>query len=346
MESFPLYRVFEKIGKNDGYYNAMKWLRYLPATMALWLAGARRIGKTDLFVQAACILYQEYGLKTIWMRNKEVELQAPGFISTFLNDAKKLGWCPDSWTCKMDGVHTSEDKDSDIVISFKAISTFSNARGGAHPDVEMMVLDEFCPEDRKYPRMCATGLMSLTKTVFSGRRTARLFCLSNFTEATNPYFVKMRIFPRKGQDVTVFPDKRMLIERCRGYRCAIDEDNPWNDVYKAAGMKEYADEDEDSMMKMIRRIPKGCKPAPWLLLIDGINYRAYSSDKYIYWGEWRGPTKGLYTVTPNVTECTDEITLMPNYMKRNINNDMELGALRFNHPNDMFAILNVVYDAV
>lgn len=346
LPDFPVYEVLRRIGANNGFYNAMRILPHLSDTMVCWIPGMRRIGKTDLFLHAACMLYQEYGLKTMWLRNKEVELQEPGFLADFLNDAHRFGWCPEDWVAKSDGVHVSKDKDSDIAIKFQAISTFSNRRGGAHPDVEMMVFDEFCPEDRRYPKMCAVGLLSLTKTVFSGRETARLFCLSNFTEATNPYFVKLRIFPKKERDVTLFPEKRMLIERCNGYRCAIAEGNPWNDVYRAAGVGDYASEDEDSMLKMVKRMPKGLRPAPFAVIIDGLAYRIYSGERYNWWSEYRGSLKGLYCITPNVTECTDTVQLMPKYMFRNINADMEAGVLRFDHPNVMFAVLNMVYDAV
>ena len=342
----PIRWCLETIGRNDGYYSGLKILPHYDDTMAFWLIGARRIGKTDLFLHVACMLWLEFGLKTMWLRNKDVEVKDPGFLGDFLNDAKKLGWCPETWEVRSDGVHEDSDRESEPVIKFQAISTFSNRRGGAHPDVEMMVFDEFCPEDRRYPKMCATGLFSLTKTVFSGRRSARLFCLSNFTEATNPYFVKLRIFPAKGQDVTVFRDKRTLIERCRGYRCAIEDDNPWNDVYRAAQLGDYASESEDSLMQLIGRMPKGLKPAPFLIRSEGTNYRRWTGGKWVYWSEYKGDAKGMVTYTPNLNEVSDTVALVPKYFINDVKECMELGAVRFTHPNTMFAILSMVYDSV
>lgn len=340
----PIRAVLEYIGDNGGWYNAGKILPHFDETMVFWIIGERRIGKTDLLLQVACLLWQHYRLKTMWLRNKREEVKGSN-VSTFLNDAKLRGWCPETWTVDEHGVREGPDRDSETLILFSSISTFSNRRGGAHPDVVMMVLDEFCPEDRRYPPMAATALMSLTKTVFSGRTDARLFCLSNFTEATNPYFVKMRIFPARGQDVTLFRDKRMLIERCAGYRKAIGDGNPWEDVYRGAGVENYASEDEDDLMKLIGRMPKGLKPSPFLISIDGTLYRRWTG-KGVWWAEFRGDPKGIVIYTPNVTEVTDRVALAPKYLLKDINDCLELGALRFTHPNVMFAILNMVYDAI
>ena len=337
--------VLTRIGGNDGWYNPRKWLQLYPETMVYWIIGERRIGKTDMFLQAACMLWLEHGLKTMWIRNKKEELRGSN-VSTFLNDAKLRGWCPESWTVDEHGVHETEDRDAKTIIYFSSISTFSNRRGGAHPDVVMMVFDEFCPEDRRYPKMAAEGLMSLTKTVFSGRTDARLFCLSNFTEATNPYFVRMRIFPGKGRDITVFPEKRMLIERCRGYRKAIEDGNPWADVYRGIGLENYASEDEDDLMKLICRMPKGLKPAPYVVRIDGINYRRWDGPKGVWWAEYKGSVQGTVIFTPNLQECTDQVALIPKSFTQDINRCMEYGALRFTHHNVMFAVLNMAYSAV
>lgn len=341
----PILYLLRSYGDNGGRYNALKILPHLDRCMVAFILGARRIGKTDLFLRLACDLYQQYGLKTMWMRNKDVELTDPSFYGDFLNDAKLFKWCPEDWEARADGVHVSADKDSDIAIKFQAVSTFSNRRGGAHPDVELIVMDEIMPEDRRYPKRCATGLLSITMTVFNGRPTARLFCLSNFTEATNPYFVKYRIFPGKNRDVTVFPDKRMLIERCNGYVRSVEDGNPWADVYKAAGVGMYEREDEDPMMALIKRTPKGAKPAPYLIVSDGQQYRYWLKDNLVYWSEFKGGD-GIVRYTPNLNECTDTVKLMPNMLRRDIQVCLESGVLRFNTPNTMYAILSCCYTEV
>ena len=340
----PIKQLLIEYGNNDGWYNGQKLLPHFDDTMIMMIIGARRIGKTDLFLRLACDLWQRFNLRTMWVRNKLTELKEPSFFNEFLNDAKLNNWCPEGWVTKADGVH--DPGDPEPVILFQSISVFSNRRGGAHPEVIMMVLDEFMPEDRKYPHMCATGLLSLTKTVFSGNEEARCFCLSNFVSAANPYFVKFRIYPRKDQDITVFPDKSILIERCRDYRCAILEDNKWNRAYKAAGVGNYASEEEDRLIELIRPVPKGATPAPWLVLSDGVLYRRWQKNGMSYWNEYKGSVKDTVIYTPNLKECSDSVTLMMPFMKKHIEEEMQLGMLRFKNPNVMFAILSMVFETV
>ena len=342
----PIKQLMTEYGKNDGWYNAQQILPYFDDTVMFWIIGARRIGKTDFFLRLMCDLWQRFRLKTMWVRNKMVELKDPSFHSAFLNDAKRYGWCPPDWETRPDGVHIGPDKDSELICSFQSISTFSNRRGGAHPDTFMMIFDEFCPEDRKYPPMCATGLMSLTKTVFSGNEDARCFCLSNFVSAANPYFVKCRIYPRTDRPITAYPDKSMLIERCTGYRCGILEDNMWNKAYKAAQIGNYASESEDRLIELVKRMPKGAVPQPYIFKIDELLYRGYTKNGITYYSEYHGKVNDIVIWTPNLKECDDRVVLMPVFMRRNIEAEMQSGTLRFKDPNVMFAILNMAFETV
>ena len=63
-------------------------------------------------------------------------------------------------------------------LSFEAdiLSSAIQHRGPAHPDVDLILFDEFIPEDRRYMKGALKGLMSLTKTVFSGREGCRCIC--------------------------------------------------------------------------------------------------------------------------------------------------------------------------
>ena len=340
----PIKQLLIEYGDNDGWCNGLKILPYFDEAMLIMLLGARRIGKTDLFLRLACDLWQRFRLRTMWVRNKLTELKEPSFFNEFLNDAKDKHWCPEDWYVKSDGVHTPDDEDP--IIKFQSISVFSNRRGGAHPDVIMMVFDEFMPEDRKYPHMCAEGLLSLTKTVFSGNTDARCFCLSNFVSAANPYFVKLRIYPGKDKDITFFKDKAVLIERCRGYNCAILDDNPWNRVYKAAGVGNYASEEEDELIKLIKAPPKGAKPQPYLIMSDNQLYRGWIKNDLTYYAEYNGDTKDTHIWTPNLKECSDKVKLIIPWMKKDIEQNMQMGTLRFKNPNVMFVILNMVFDTV
>ena len=340
----PIKQLLQEYGTNDGWYNGQKILPYFDDAMLMMIIGARRIGKTDLFLRLACDLWQRFQLRTMWVRNKLTELKEPSFFNDFLNDAKQFGWCPESWFVKPDGVH--DPGDDEPVIKFQSISVFSNRRGGAHPDVIMILFDEMMPEDRRYPKMCASGLLSITKTVFSGNTDARCFCLSNFVSAANPYFVKYRVYPQKNKDITFFPDKAILIERCTGYRCGILDDNPWNRVYKAAGVGNYASEEEDKLIELIKPVPKGSRPEPYLILNDGILYRGWNKNGCTYWNEYKGSTQDIAIYTPNLKECSDTVHMLHPFLKKDLEQSMIFGALRFKNPNVMFAILSIVFDTV
>ena len=337
----------ESYGNNGGWYNAQKILPYFDDHLIFWVVGARRMGKTDLMLRLACDLWTQYGKKTMWVRNKVVELSDPRFYSNFLNDAKQYGWCPDEWTVKSDGVYESDDKDAERVIDFQAISTFGNMRGGAHPKTVLMVLDEFMPEDHKYPKQCAIALMSATKTVFSGNPECRVFCLSNFTEGANPYFVQYQIYPEPGKDITLCPG-RNLIERARGYRLAIDKANPWTDNYRQGGYADYASESEDPMMRLICKTPKGLQPGPWVLLANGVQYRYHYSTKkgLMYWDRWGGRVTTEVVYTPNLKESSDRVTLLPSWAKKQLMESYEAGVFRFASPNVMYAVMSCLYEAV
>ena len=104
----------KKLAEEDlsGYYRPLKALDdalahdYIP--LIYWIIGARRIGKTDFFLHLACYMYQHHGVQTMWLRNKQVELQEPGFYNDFLNDAKHFGWCPEEWYADSSGVWTAD----------------------------------------------------------------------------------------------------------------------------------------------------------------------------------------------------------------------------------------------
>ena len=73
----PIKALFERYVKEDvlGYYTPRKILPHFDDAMLMMIIGARRIGKTDLFLRLACDLWSEYRLKTMWVRNKLTELK-------------------------------------------------------------------------------------------------------------------------------------------------------------------------------------------------------------------------------------------------------------------------------
>lgn len=318
--------------------------------MLFFIIGGRGIGKTDLWLRVACELYQRYGCRTAWLRNKKVELSDDGNFESFLTDAKAFNWCPDTWDARPDGIYLSDDRDAPQIIKFASISTFSNMRGGSYGGndaVLLVVLDEMIPEDRRYPKMCAKGLLSIANTVLRGRDGSKIVALSNYVSAGNPYFALFEVYPNPKYNVTVYRDKSILIEVCKGYRRAIKDDSPFSRLMTAGRMPQYENEKSDPLIGLVEPIPKGAKPSPYLYLIDGKYYREWDKDGMRYFDQWNGDIKDNTVIyTPNVTECSDGIYKLPKPVMKYLTESMELNLLRFKNPNVMFKILNMIYSAV
>ena len=350
--SYPvcyLDRVIEEdIGDNDGWASFIKLLREARGCPIWFMIGARRIGKTDVALHIALLLWQKYRRKTMWVRDVLRTMEAANVQADFLNDAYEFGWIHDeddkhTWSCKADGVH---DPSGELVIKFQSLSTYSSRRGPAHPDVDLILFDEFIPEDRRYKKGALKGLMSLTKTVFSGREGCRCICTSNFVALSNPYFAGFEIYPDPKLDVTVWEDKGVAVERCRGYRCAIAKESAWNKAYAAAHYGDYADEDEDEMHKLIRKIPKGAVPDRWALNIYGKWFRIYTTTSGMRIAKQeRNIIKSatvMYVTDPK--DLSDEVALIPAVTRLSIENDIALGRMRYEDANTLFAFVNLTYN--
>ena len=339
--------VIRDLGNNDGWASFSKLLKAAPGCPIWFMIGARRIGKTDFALHMALELWLSYRRKTMWIRDVLKTLEGQNFQADFLNDAYEFGWIHDvddehKWTVKNDGVH---EPDGELVIKFQSLSTYSSRRGPAHPDVDLMIFDEFIPEDRRYQKGALKGLMSLTKTVFSGREGCRCICTSNFVALSNPYFAGFEIYPDPAKDVTAWPEKGVAIERCRGYRCAIAKESAWNKAYAAAHYGDYADEEEDVMHKLIRKVPQGAIPDKWALMISDKWFRIYTTTAGVRIArQEQNLNKNstvLYVTDPR--DLSAEVVMLPPIARVSIENDIAAGRLRYEDPNTLFAFVNLTY---
>ena len=345
----PIDDIITNYSNKDNWVDFKK-LYSQAADCRLWfMIGARRIGKTDCLLHMALDLWLRHGRKTMWIRDVLETVKSKNFLNDFLNDAYEFGWISDEegeWIVKEDGVH--EPKNGEIVIKFQSLSTYSSRRGPAHPDVDLMVYDEFIPEDRRFQKGCLKGLMSLTKTVFSGRDGCRCICTSNYVSISNPYFAGLEIYPDPKKDVTVWSDKGVAVERCRGYRCAITKESPWNKVYSAAHYGDYADEEEDVMHKLVKKVPKGAKPDDWTLQIYGKWYRCYTATDGIRYArrekeEVLNRLKIVRYVT-NPADLTEGVVKLDTFKRVQIEMDVDGGRMKFEDANTLFAFINLIYN--
>lgn len=330
----------------DGWYDFGKLMKNAKDCRLWFVIGARRIGKTDRMLHVALELWLRYGRKTMWLRDYLTTTESKSFLADFLNDAKEFGWISDvdekhTWVAKPDGVH---DPDDNVVIKFQSLSTYSSRRGPAHPDVDLMLFDEFIPEDRRYQKGALKALMSLTKTVFSGRDGCRCICCSNYVSLSNPYFAGLEIYPEAKKDVTVWRDKGVAVERCRGYRCAIEESSPWTAVYAAARYGDYADESEDMMHTLVRRVPKGARPLDFRINIFGKWYEVFSDGRLRYGRFGTDPKRKAVSYVTRPEDISEGMTMITLEVRTMIELDLNRGLMRFESPNVLFAFVNLIYN--
>ena len=237
----------------------------------------------------------------------------------------------------------TSEKDGELVIKFQGVNTFSSLRGGAHPDVDLFVQDEFMPENGRYPPHCATGLMSLSKTVLNGRENARIFCLSNYTRPFNPYYAKFRIIPDGDKEITAFPDKAILIQQCRGYRCSILKDGLWSKLYTAGNYGDYESASEFSILSLLHPVPRGSKALPFFLYSDGLKYRGWSKDGLIYWSRSNDPTNGLDVFALDSSEIDVKRPLIPKWLLKQMKEASDANIYRYQDANVMMAIMTLFF---
>lgn len=326
------------------WYNTDKLNKYAKDAKLRFIVGGRGIGKTMFFLKQAIDDYQTDKSQTLWLRNLAIELADPSFIQSFLNGPKRLGWCPDEWITKPDGVYTG--KDGDLVIKFQSINTFSNMRGSEHKRIRKITLDEFMPESGKYPKRPHIALMSILETVFRKDIDCECNCLSNFVSASNPYFVGFRIYPERRYDVTPFRDKRIAIEVCRGYEAENNEDNPWTKVYKAGGYQTYCDPSEDSLFSLVTKLPGNGFPWHVILLSEGVYYEALMSEGLYYFHPITNLKLGQIVFACRLHESGVDTPLIQRWVIKQLKEWAELNQLRFNSPNTLQAIMSLIYDTV
>lgn len=342
-----LHEYLQTVPESAGYFTAAKSVKLAlqeyertgRKIMMYYFIGARRMGKTDFFLLLAIELWKRYGKQTMWLRNKLTETDDKKFYQDFLNDPLHFGWVDDAWHTDNSGVWDGED----LVIKFQSLSTYSNRRGPGHPDVDMIFLDEFIPEDRKYPsKNPVNALLSLSMSVFAGREDARIFCASNPVSLANPYFATLEIYPSR-QDVTLFPEKGCLIERCKGYRKSITKESSWNAVYRAGKYSGYADEREDRMVELVCKAPKNTSPLPYCLMIGSRFYRPTATNRYVYWQQVQSPAGKVEIYTPDITSVDSRVQLLPNILKKNLEECVLNNTIRFDSPNTLYSVLSILY---
>ena len=92
-------------------------------------------------------------------------------------------------------------------------------------------------------------------------------------------------------------------------------------------------------------LPKNAKLSDEFYIIDGTIYGSWTVGSLRYFDVYRGNTfpRDSYFFTPNITECTDKVYLIPTLFKNILKNQIDMGCCRFKSPNVMMPIVNICY---
>jgi len=332
------------------WWNPRKLLRHAPDCNLWIISGERRVGKTYFAQKLAFRLWEKYGWVTGWLRNQKNEYDNPTFRTAFLRTPLKEGWIDENWTIDTEGLHAPNPdnprKPGPIVIEFFSLSTASNTRGGSHDDTHFLFMDEIEREDGKIQKNGKTALLSLSKTVLSGKPDTMIWLASNAIHLTNQMYLGFKVFPGK-LDVTVFRDKGIAIEAVRKgrYHTASGDDDPLAKVYKAGGYGDYAYEDEADIAKLIKKLPRGARIGSYGFKTDGDYYMYWTHEGLIYFTPFdkKNLPRDCVFLTDDVTSIDDVTQKIWPFALQDLKRWVGSGKVRFSDPNTMMAIVALAY---
>lgn len=165
----------------------------------IFITGGRGTGKTF----GALDLVTERGLRFAFLRRTETQSEIAGneMFSPFraINRVRGTNFQPFPIIKKLRAIHPAvEDEDGRIrkagpMLGFiGALSTFSNVRGFDASDVDIMILDEFCPEEHERPiKDEGTVFENVYESIdrnrqLEGRKPLQCVCLANSNDLASP----------------------------------------------------------------------------------------------------------------------------------------------------------------
>lgn len=199
------------------------------------IVGPNRIGKTYGCVIKVVDTIKD-GYNALWIRMFDEEFKGE-FIQNFINILHTIDETLNLVQCEqgilLDGVQR---------IYFRSLNVFGKARGNGSTtgQTTLVILDEFIPEDGRVPRKgIYLPLMALIRTFTNYSPLTKCYCLANCITPFSDLFCSLRVFPSPEKDITIYEDKGVAIEVCRGYQGVVEKDSPWIKVAVAGKMPAY-----------------------------------------------------------------------------------------------------------
>ena len=132
-----------------------------------------------------------------------------------------------------------------------ALSTFSNLRGIDAQDIEILVLDEFIPEENERPiKGEANAVFNAYETInrnreLSGRKPLKLICLANSNRIDNPIFMELKLVTlaqklrASGREYYYDPKRKILLVDL--FKSKISEEKAETALYQLTRGTEFYD---------------------------------------------------------------------------------------------------------
>lgn len=199
-------RIFDMIEK-ENLIPSERYFKRLDFTNTAWniLMSGRSVGKTTTFLLIALMLYREYGIKTMYLRENN-EMTRQKSLESLFDTIEVLGLISkifgDKWNAarlragkwylqKVEDGELKEESEDYFMRNLSLDRTAIYKSSLVEPFGDLIIFDEFI--SKYYMRGDFGDLLDLIKTIKRDRLSTVVVMLANTTEVTSEYFDELQI---------------------------------------------------------------------------------------------------------------------------------------------------------
>ena len=199
-------RIFDMI-ERENLIPSERYFKRLDFTNTAWniLMSGRSVGKTTTFLLISLILYREYGIKTMYLRENN-EMTRQKSLESLFDTIEVLGLISKIFDDKWNAVHLragkwylqkvedgelKEESEDYFMRNLSLDRTAIYKSSLVEPFGDLIIFDEFI--SKYYMRGDFGDLLDLIKTIKRDRLSTVVVLLANTTEVTSEYFDELQI---------------------------------------------------------------------------------------------------------------------------------------------------------
>jgi len=199
-------RIFDMI-ERENLIPSERYFKRLDFTNTAWniLMSGRSVGKTTTFLLISLILYREYGIKTMYLRENN-EMTRQKSLESLFDTIEVLGLISkifdDKWNAvrlragkwylqKVEDGELKEESEDYFMRNLSLDRTAIYKSSLVEPFGDLIIFDEFI--SKYYMRGDFGDLLDLIKTIKRDRLSTVVVLLANTTEVTSEYFDELQI---------------------------------------------------------------------------------------------------------------------------------------------------------